>query len=840
MIISITAEITPSGSLLVHLSAQVLNLSCIKALESSLTRNTLIARTRLAVYIAPGASRVYFCGHGAISFRDLRYRNNTWRQHVAQWLQCRGIEAPDIDSDTQWVLLVPCFALEKSGPNTAFSWPANLCFLEQARCGMFDVDFLPATTAISGSSGNNDDDLFGFVTSWVASRDEREIRKAKRAAARDWTGTDFAHISGCEEPARSKSMSSPAHQGTTADLHNVTGIYPTPPDGLLAAISNTGGQSESMSGAPEVFAESTSTSPAVRDFADGAIRRPEMVESGCEGQEGDMNSIEDDLFGNDDDMLDDVGVTEADFRFFDADVEDFGQKPSREAVSSPLVETKHHPALFPESLSAIEDEALAGQLEIVDSSPSIHPKYLRRHPSGNGKLSPDLIVSPIASAILETSIKPPCRSTREQRLLLQTLKVADNTDLWDEESAIGNDYLRPLRFNNVLSTADARYVSGGRFDAIPRTKGTLRSQSEISKVQMKHNTIPLVGRPFRVDHKSSRVYKTDIHETTYENWDNNITGPVSEDTGRSESDAASSTSDTEIAHDENPSPAKRRRLYYGVHEQSHDLQRDSPAAALVLDSDTELRTRSILQYLKEIGHISRNSTNKFNDDACETTDTCGTANGSDPVDYIAIAQLVAGQLAAASHISRDEPLAISDCSKPQSVMSAMLGSGTNLDLHTLMQLRGCSNNVEMTRTKVFPKPNPKRPIHVTTEKDPGVSDSYYLLPAPRVRVTRADAGLELLPTALPFWDTLGLGPMCGPKDLKAMCIFPEHASTAISDYAREFLSIMHSAYSQCKLGSHVAAETEHGALIAVSKHGSLVDTCRDLGMLLPAFVYDGC
>jgi len=673
----------------------------------------------------------------------------------------------------------------------------------------------------------------------VASRDEREIRRAKRAAARDWTGINLSRVSGNEELAPIKSSVSPARQGTTADLHNVAGIYPTPPDGLQSAPSNIGALFESVNGVSEGFAESTTTSPAVRDFVDGDTHRPDVVESRCEGQDEDLDSFEGDLFGSDADMLDDVGVTEADFRFFDADLGDFNDGMSREAAPSPLAATKDHPAPFAYPLSANEDETLTGQPEKKDRLPNTSPQNLDRRPSIDGKPSLGSTAFPAALTPVEFSPHPPCGSLEAQRQLLQAQKVADDTDLLYGDSLIGNDYLRPLRFHNVLSNADARYVSCGRFGAMPRTKEPPQKQSNISKVEKKHNNIPLVGRPFRVDH-NIHGHKTHSQDASRENWGNHARGSISEATGGDESDVASSTSGSHLAHDENSALTKRRRLSYGVHERSHQSQNGLLDAVLDPGVDSKVATRSVWQYLKEIGSSSRNSLDEFHNDTCATTDPCGVdpcgiADGCDPADYIAIAQLVAGQLASVGYMSSHEPPAISDSTKPQSIMSAMLGSGTHLDLHTLTQLRDDTNNVEMVGTKFFPKPNPRRPTNVTAGKDSSVNESFYLLPAPRVRVTRGDAALELLPTALPFWDTLGLGPACGPKDVQAMCIVPQGASTAISDYARKFLSTMHNAYSQCKLGSHEVAETEHGALVAVPKHGSLVDTCRNLGTSLPSF-----
>ncbi|KAF2452879.1 mediator complex subunit 13 C-terminal-domain-containing protein [Lineolata rhizophorae] len=124
---------------------------------------------------------------------------------------------------------------------------------------------------------------------------------------------------------------------------------------------------------------------------------------------------------------------------------------------------------------------------------------------------------------------------------------------------------------------------------------------------------------------------------------------------------------------------------------------------------------------------------------------------------------------------------------------------------------------------------------------PGIQPANAVFPIriPQVRVYRNDSLWDLLPTALSFWETLGLAPAAGPKNLMAYCVFPFSTSGAVDgssdDGVRDakeeaslrqpldnFLGAMASAFETCKLGMHVrgapAGQFEDG-LVPVKADG---------------------
>ena len=91
---------------------------------------------------------------------------------------------------------------------------------------------------------------------------------------------------------------------------------------------------------------------------------------------------------------------------------------------------------------------------------------------------------------------------------------------------------------------------------------------------------------------------------------------------------------------------------------------------------------------------------------------------------------------------------------------------------------------------------------MSTSRNPFSFDDCY------VRVSRGDDPLELLPSALNFWEDLGLAASHVGKDVTAFCIFP------FSDYIQEavgtFLETLVNTYQICKLGRQAPGPQIHG------------------------------
>ncbi|KAI9834086.1 MAG: hypothetical protein M1819_003371 [Sarea resinae] len=97
----------------------------------------------------------------------------------------------------------------------------------------------------------------------------------------------------------------------------------------------------------------------------------------------------------------------------------------------------------------------------------------------------------------------------------------------------------------------------------------------------------------------------------------------------------------------------------------------------------------------------------------------------------------------------------------------------------------------------------RRAVPGSTNTDVSTSNrksSIFELPPPHVRVKRADMPLEVLPPALPFWETLGFEPVSGPKGVYAYCVFP--STEGLVHAVDGFLDRIASSFDAYKLGSH--------------------------------------
>jgi mediator of RNA polymerase II transcription subunit 13 len=103
---------------------------------------------------------------------------------------------------------------------------------------------------------------------------------------------------------------------------------------------------------------------------------------------------------------------------------------------------------------------------------------------------------------------------------------------------------------------------------------------------------------------------------------------------------------------------------------------------------------------------------------------------------------------------------------------------------------------------------------VGTPRPPQRSDTtiagpdYFNLPAPHIRIRRSSDNWDMLPPCLHFWETLGLGPASGTKDVRAFCVFPKNSS--LEDAIKRFLTDLGSVFDRCKLGTHVYQRQTNG------------------------------
>ncbi|KAK3384527.1 mediator complex subunit 13 C-terminal-domain-containing protein [Lasiosphaeria ovina] len=89
-----------------------------------------------------------------------------------------------------------------------------------------------------------------------------------------------------------------------------------------------------------------------------------------------------------------------------------------------------------------------------------------------------------------------------------------------------------------------------------------------------------------------------------------------------------------------------------------------------------------------------------------------------------------------------------------------------------------------------------------------VRPNIFQIPTPHIEIRRYETQLSVLPSAVSFWETLGLGPSQGPKDIVSICVFPQ--MEGLQGSALAFVERIRSTYESLKLGVFVALPTVNG------------------------------
>lgn len=113
--------------------------------------------------------------------------------------------------------------------------------------------------------------------------------------------------------------------------------------------------------------------------------------------------------------------------------------------------------------------------------------------------------------------------------------------------------------------------------------------------------------------------------------------------------------------------------------------------------------------------------------------------------------------------------------------------------------------------------------------------NIYQIPTPHIEIRRYETPFSVLPTAISFWESLGLSPAKGTKDVVSVCVFPN--IEGVRDSASAFLQRVRSVYESLKLGTFdilpSVMELEDGLLAYMSTQQPVV---RDEWSLSP---FDG-
>lgn len=829
-----------------------------------------------------------------------------WKSTVKRWLGWRGYSLPNLDQTSSWIRIRGTQMNQSavsspvpSSPDRDILWPRALCFfytekrVETSALGSHSISTLAPLNNMLRWFETPDTpgfkDPLDVAQAWFLGKPDRDKvlearRKAKKAE---------------EDAARRREEhaglfpSSPLNSrtGVYGDLQAVSGVYPTPPDGVAPGTGVSYSDTPSVSGATSnVILAPGGSNPAINisgpqdhTHLDGqqSLTSPvfpstsDNFNPSC-GNDDLFEDIEEDGYGGN-------GVNDADFDFFDGpDDEDVDMLDAPRLPDNKVAEIKdtQDPELgstldpdIKEEMSdpsaALENALAIGSQHEVDIKPD-QPVTTLAPPA---RKEPELITSEEVSRIHgDTSLSKVPTPPLSPSMIAKTLQSSPSNRFGLQHDQKRVDHQRdsafdPISFSRKMSISDARYRDG-RFSAHRDTQSSRTNTGPLLKKNLHH--IPLLTK---LRHTISVASAQRIPEIS------SLARAASDDSDSASDSSSVSDGDSNPEVDTEPGafigtlvlPAKRKlplednatplsvtsfaESLGGEWQDIHGLQLDEAQLAsfepnswdwslVGFPSPAERplnNARFIMPVLPQSPAQMPDTPTSQPDLTLELPDD-RPLNGKDS---IAVTQIVTDQIISATlDVLEEDSLAER---MPNTKASAetrwhmsireLFPNATDCNVPALAAVHDVFPDVS-AQSKGPQRPPPRKPNEGTAI--PG--NQMYPINPPFLRVRRADVNWDLLPPAIAFWETLGLSPVSSPKNIVTFCIYPHSDSLRLC--IENFLLNIQLAYDGCKLGSHARVETVSefsGGLVPcrVSSHitqreafKALRETCVQLGKLL--------
>lgn len=691
-----------------------------------------------------------------------------WKSHVLEWLGYIGL-ALDPVTDKGWVEVQVWepFYSKLSGeaarqredsplPLKQILWPAFYCF---KRTNSSQLE--PFTDEGSHSLH----DPLDFAEEWWF----REIPKATETGGgipsdghEQQTGLQTTSSPGFFLP--SEGMESLSHPSLHPDVQSASLVYPTPPDGTAGIAASS------------VVSTTTKTDS---DMAMGPS-------SGLGVGSGFYDTNEDDdLFGDINEKdFGTQGITDADFSFFDDQEFDLPSKGTiaGDIPGSPeLAEAARPGAIFEFSEPSAPSPSSAPIIEnyMPSKSPAEIPTTFQQELSiseNNGVLlSPD-------HDKLQT-ISPPLSPIEVKKILFSESNPSTQTL---DKSTHAPSHYSPVAFKNNTSSWDRKYGSDGKF-AFMEAGSSLPQGPQIPS-----DGIPTIGLPRRK--KNARTLAQHKAPVGHEGSPNEVESLSSPDSG-SETDEES-----EVSQPAMPSvilPTLKRKRARSSPINSPGPSSEKALAGLEQEKSSPQSEDSIF-----LGNFLSTFSDCSIAGFFTLPETQLLPSLAPRESQVQLAQLLVDQVTQSSLNHKVDGNTEASCLEHQvlSVQELLdgpeyLGGFEKLDLNSFVSL-------QEQQSLLSPDASGGLTLRQNPQQKDTAKGTITKLSPPHLRVRRGKSFLETLPPAVFFWETFGLEPLHGPKDVAAYCIHPQFAARA-ADVFLERLALI---YPSCSLGSHARGE----------------------------------
>ncbi|CAG8942634.1 unnamed protein product [Penicillium salamii] len=722
-------------------------------------------------------------------------KHTQWKLDVVQWLLNFGMQVEAIDEEP-WVeveVWEPFFARlageawrqsdDSSSmlPLKRMLWPARFCFRRAS-----------SSKSSSGVQTSLLDEPLDFAEQWSTVTSSLNLDLAVNLqntpiAQEAPPGVhDMIHSPKIELTDNIESLSRLAQY---PDLQSAHLVYPTPPEGATAigpgALSTT-----------EAFADSS-------DFGISRVQQSSpkgnAPDSGSPPNQNNNigvgtgrydESDEEDLFGeiNGKDFGS-KGITDADFSFFDdPDFDGMGGDNQPEEIEQALQPSPGRSYLDPDAM-VDESPSLSQMPESEQQFPTQEDHHIPIHDQmtdspAQTKLPDEQVHSP--TDLAAQTISPPLSPVEVRKILFPGLQPPDSDHSTGDR--VQGHYL-PVAFQKRLGNWDQKYGAAGKF---------WFSADNPSESSGQTSAIPIIGLPHRA--RGSAGGSTITKDINASRSGTRITqAPRSASVSSDDSDDSDDSVDMISEHAPTTTAVstitslKRKR----APSDSDVLSVTSPEKSLSVN-DTIATTSTATENSTFLGNFLAN----FSDWSLIGYFSALTSH-QQPVllrreHQPQVAQLLVDQITQSSlKHSLDGHISLFDletqCPSVQPLDDInLIGDASKLDLKKYTSLQD-----ELFASQPQLKLPQQPPQHPPVVKEAPRS-FIFKLPAPHVRIRRGKEFLEALPPTVSFWETFGLEPAHGPKDISAYCIHPTFASQAADVFLKRFGLL----YQSCNLGNH--------------------------------------
>ncbi|KAF2239763.1 hypothetical protein EV356DRAFT_514040 [Viridothelium virens] len=818
-----------------------------------------------------------------------------WRTVVQFWLRSKGITIPNASSAGAWRVIsdedrsqpaVAGGALLPANSASKFSceWPATLCLGDDGASPDGEIGLLAPQLKLSGESETNSahvqadrPDSLAFVEEWTLSSNERhKVVEALQLAKRAENENASAQIP-MSGPDGSL-PSSPIH-ARASELAGVNAIYPTPPDGFTSqaptssSIMVTDHPSEARTEDPIEREE-----PVVSSDARSNRFSPEIADSASQSA-GLQNELFDEMG---EDGFEATAVTDPDWSFFD--------EPEVESMDITFEENRQG------SLSRDEPQESLGsrhyQDEIDGKNDSTQGATINQSPvskhipveeafpessrSENVNFkSPDASGSAVPLAVEQINERGPLElmtpelspALVQKRLFQDTVNAEGSIVRHRQPPGETVKNFNPVTFGTSVESFDQKYGDSGRFNFKLGTAASTPARKSATAP-----TSPLMSRKQRpLDMSETRGAPHPVSTEKYQSEDSTDEG-YSSDTdieSYSSHEGPSHLRHSDLTIDENGRPGNKRKR--NGNEASPSLQSPQKIVGSEQASFANGEVRSATKQeacclMRQIDSHFCGATNWFSSNSPGPAISPSPQNSElnqlrtavlhdkEAVDIVQIVsdEHVHSSLKAASQktwlaktVSANKTTMeeMMECAL-RDVLRKLFPTSRECDLQGLSSIQEGVPESQATKTA-------QRPVLQRKQTDgPGpYSNSFFRILPPYIKIQRSERLLQILPPAVHFWDTLGLAPFSGPKDLSGYCIYPSNLRT--KGALLQFFDCLASTYENRKLGSHKMAENDTNPDLClfpcdVDINASLIDsiqtiqsTCNAAGKSLAARKLDG-